>query len=142
MLRFLRTFIEKAEPPIKIPQLMKNSFCDEDLHNPTILYTHAFRTICGSWHNPTNTDISPGIDDDVKQEYIDRWHEDVDAALTCVGAMANAMENSDSPLTSSPQTPHQNGVATKTKKQYKKVSYLLYVPVDLWRNWTYCQDSW
>ena len=56
---------------------------------------------------------NPGIDEDVKQEYIDRWHEDVDATLTRVGAMANAMENSDS----SPQTPHQNGVATK--RQYK-----------------------
>jgi hypothetical protein len=33
--------------------------------------------------------------------------------------MADAMENCDSPLTSSPQTPHQNGVETKTKRQYK-----------------------
>ena len=60
---------------------------------------------------------NPGIDEDVKQEYIVRWRKDVDATLARVGAMADAMENSDSPLTSSPQTPHQNGVATKRAKK-------------------------
>ncbi len=58
----------------------------------------------------------PGIDEDVKQEHIDRWHEDFDS-LANLEASSEAMKNSDSPLTSSPQTPHQNGGVTK--RQYK-----------------------